>query len=65
MKIHALIKLQKQGSKYLLQSRFKPKVVKTTYTEKKNEDWLLVIGKIYFFLKSKCYKSKLGKVSMS
>ena len=51
MKIHALIKLQKQGSKYLLQSRFKPKVVKTTYTKRKKEDWLLIIGKIYFFSK--------------
>ena len=57
--------MDQNGSKYLLQSRFKPKVGKTTYAERKNEDWLLIIGKIYFFLKSKCYKSKLGKACMS
>ena len=49
MKKHPLIKLQKQRSKYLLQSRFKPKVVKTTYTQRENEDWLLIIGKFIFF----------------
>ena len=34
------------------------------FTERRNEDWLLIIGKIYFFLKSECYKSKLGKACL-
>ena len=62
---HAPIKLTKKESKYQLQSRFKSKVVETTYTERKNADWLLIIDVIYFFPKSKCYKSKLGKACMS
>ena len=66
MKKHAPIELtKKKGSKYLLQSRFTPKIVKSTYTERKNVDWRLIIDKMYFFLKSKCYKSKLGKACMS
>ena len=44
MKKHAPIMI-----KYLLQSRFKPKVVKTTYTERKNADWILIIDKMLFF----------------
>ena len=40
--------VNKNTIKYLLQSRFKPKVVKTTYTERKNADWLLIIGKMHF-----------------
>ena len=43
--------VNKNTIKYLLQSRFKPKVVKTTYTERKNADWLLIIGKMLFFSK--------------
>ena len=59
-------KINKKTIKYLLQSRFKPKVVKTTYTERKNADWVLIIGKMhFFFLKSKCNKSKLGNACMS
>ena len=65
MKKHAPIKLTKTRIKISTSEQIKPKVVKTTYTERKNEDWLLIIGKIYFFLKSKCYKSKLGKACMS
>ena len=42
-------KINKKTIKYLLQSRFKPKVVKTTYTERKNADWLLIIDKMIFF----------------
>ena len=49
MKKHAPIKLTKKTIKYLLQSRFKPKVVKTTYTERKNADWILIIDKMIFF----------------
>ena len=41
-------KINKKKIKYLLQSRVKPKVVKTTYTERKNADWLLIIGKMHF-----------------
>ena len=46
------------GSKYLLQSRFKPKVRKITYTERKKACWFLIISKICFFLNSKRFKSK-------
>ena len=49
---------EENGSKYPLQSRFKPKVGKTTYTERRKAYWFLIIGKIYFFLKSKYFKSK-------
>ena len=31
---------------------------KITYIERKKLDCFLIIGKIYFFVKSKCYKSK-------
>ena len=59
-------KINKKTIKYILQSRFKPKVVKTTYTEREDADWVLIIGKmLFFFLKSKCNKSKLDKASMS
>ena len=49
---------EENGSKYPLQSRFKPKVGKTTYTERRKAYWFLIIGKIYVFLKSKCFKRK-------
>ena len=42
-------KINKKKIKYLLHSRFKPKVVKITYTERKKADWLLIIGKMDFF----------------
>ena len=42
-------KINKKTIKYLLQSRFKPKVVKTTYTERENADWVLTIGKMHYF----------------
>ena len=59
-------KINKKTIKYILQSRFKPKVVKTTYTEREDADWVLIIGKmLFFFLKSKCNKSKLDKACMS
>ena len=53
--------LQGKGSKYLLLLRFKPRVKKTSYTERKNTHWLLLIGTIYFFGKSKFWKSKFTK----
>ena len=49
MKKHAPTKLTKKKIKYLLHSRFKPKVVKITYTERKKADWLLIIGKMDLF----------------
>ena len=60
-------KINKKTIKYLLQSRFKPKVVKTTYTEKKKKaDWALNTRQnVFFFLKSKCNKSELDKACMS
>ena len=58
MKKDAPIKLTRKGSIYLLPRRFKPKIGKSTYIEGKKFDCLLIIGKIYFFVKSKCYKSK-------
>ena len=42
-------KINKKTIKYILQSRFKPKVVKTTYTEREDADWVLIIGKMLFF----------------
>ena len=45
-------------SKHLLPRRFKPKIGKSTYIEGKRFDCLLIISKIYFFVKTKCYKSK-------
>ena len=50
--------VRRNGSKYLLQSRFKPRLGKTTYTERRKAHWFLIIGKTYFFLNSKCFKSK-------
>ena len=57
MEKDAPIKLKRIGSKCLLPRRFKPKIGKSTYTEEKKFDCFLILGKIYFFVKSKCYKS--------
>ena len=45
-------KINKSKIKYLLQSRFKTKVVKTTYTERKKADWLLIIRKMHFLFQN-------------
>ena len=37
---------------------FSPKVGKSSYIEKRKADVFLIINKIYFFAKSKCYNSK-------
>ena len=39
---------EENGSKYLLQSRFKPKVRKITYTERRKACWFLIISKNFF-----------------
>ena len=36
-----------------------------TLKKKNNVDWLLIISKIYFFLKFKCYKSRFTKTCVS
>ena len=58
MKNDAPTKLTRKVWKYLLPRRFKPKIGKSKKKKKKKFDCLLIIGKIYFFVKSKCYKSK-------
>ena len=46
-----------KGSKYLIRSRFKPKIEKNTYIKREKTDWPFIIAKSYlFFIKSKCYK---------
>ena len=58
MKKDAPIKLTRKVSKHLLPRRFKPKIGKSTYIEGKKFDCLLIIGKNFFFFKSKCYERK-------
>ena len=53
---YAPIKITRKVSKHLLPRRFNPKIGKSTYIEGKKFDCLLIISKIYFFLKSKCFK---------
>ena len=57
MEKDAPIKLTRKGSECLLPRRFKPKIGKSTYTEGEIFECFLILGKIYFFVKSKCYKS--------
>ena len=59
MRKDAPINLRRKRIKYLLQTRFRPKVGKTTYIGREKSDHFLIIDKIYFFLKPKCYKSKI------
>ena len=42
-------KINKKTIKHILQSRFTPKVLKTTYTGREDADWVLLIGKMHFF----------------
>ena len=58
MEKDAPTKLTRKVSKHLLPRRFRPKIGKSTYIEGKKFDCLLIVGKTYFFVKSKCYKSK-------
>ena len=55
--------LTRKSIKYLLRLRYKPNVGKTadTLTLKKKADRLLILAKVYFFRKSKLYKSKFAK----
>ena len=53
---------QENGSKYLLQGIFSPKLGKSTYTQKRKGEWFLIIDIFLFFVKSKCYKSKTDKL---
>ena len=41
---------------------FSPKLGKSTYAGKRKVDWFLIINKIYFFAKQKCYNSKINKL---
>ena len=71
--ITSILKKSKSSIKYFYQkrcteniTRFKRKVRKPTYTQTKKSDWLLVVGNIYFFPKSKfVHKYIFEKISGS
>ena len=58
MKKDAPIELTRKLSKHLLPRRFKPNMGKSTYIKGNKIHCLLIVCKTYFFVKSKCYKSK-------
>ena len=62
MRKNAPKNLPRKSSKISTSGIFSPKLGKSTYTEKRKANWFLIINKINFFAKSKCYNSKTDKL---